>query len=132
VLCKQQKPSLNSKELIIFDYIDIINCIYVNDFLQLPDSAYPTCHSFKRDDPLPHFYIGDKLGKLHLVDSNKFELVKTYEAGHQKAVQGVFHTLGSVLTCSKDGTMKILEPSLGLNELASYKVESAELTGASY
>jgi len=68
------------------------------------------------------FYIGDNTGGLHLIDSTEFDIVKSYKIGHSRTVQGVFHGLGSVFTCSRDGNMKIFEPSSGLKELASFEI----------
>jgi WD40 repeat protein len=96
--------------------------------ISLSNGAYPTCLSFRREAPAPLFYIGDRSGQIHLVNSDLFEIVQTYDIGHKQIVQGVFHSLGSVMTCSKDGHMKVMEPSLGLQELASLKID-AELPG---
>ena len=56
-----------------------------------------------------------------------FEIVKSYGTGTSVTVQGVFHGLGRVLTCSRAGHMQVFEPSSGLNEMASVRVD-AEMT----
>jgi len=85
---------------------------------------FPTCLSFRKEDPVGLFYVGDKCGNVHLLDSEKFEVVQSYQVGHKRTVQGVFHSLGSVFTCSRDGLLKIFEPSNGLKEIRSISVEA--------
>ncbi|GIY03408.1 hypothetical protein CEXT_794941 [Caerostris extrusa] len=57
--------------------------------------------------------IGDVLGFFHVIDptNESFTKEKTYETGHKLKVTGIQHSLGSVITCSTDKTIRILEPN---------------------
>ncbi|GBM80788.1 F-box/WD repeat-containing protein 9 [Araneus ventricosus] len=57
--------------------------------------------------------VGDVLGFFHVIDPTEqsFELVQTYETGHKLKVTGIQHSLGSIITCSTDKTIRILEPN---------------------
>ncbi|ODM95344.1 F-box/WD repeat-containing protein 9 [Orchesella cincta] len=92
---------------------------------KLPKSekpVYPTCMSFRETTiNLPYFYVGDNVGGVHLVDLLKFEIVRSSKL-HNAPVRGVFHNLGSVVSCSKDGKLQIRDPSLALNEIGSVDV----------
>ena len=37
---------------------------------------------------------------------------QTFSTGHSKKVTGLQHSLGSVITCSTDKTIRILEPNV--------------------
>ncbi|CAL8108532.1 unnamed protein product [Orchesella dallaii] len=84
--------------------------------------VYPTCMSFRETTiNLPYFYIGDNVGGIHLVDLLKFEIVRSYKL-HNAPVRGVFHNMGSVVSCSKDGKLQIRDPTLSLNEISTVDV----------
>uniref|UniRef100_A0A2L2YHS3 F-box/WD repeat-containing protein 9 n=1 Tax=Parasteatoda tepidariorum TaxID=114398 RepID=A0A2L2YHS3_PARTP len=57
--------------------------------------------------------VGDVLGSIHVIDpvSGNFDLLKSYESGHKTKITGIQHSLGSVMTCSTDKTIRVLEPS---------------------
>ncbi|XP_067124620.1 F-box/WD repeat-containing protein 9-like [Centruroides vittatus] len=71
--------------------------------------GYPMSLSYGYD----HLWVGDKQGVIHLIDptNEKFNLVETYKIGHVGKITGISHSLGSVITCSTDKTISILEPN---------------------
>ncbi|CAL1271227.1 unnamed protein product [Larinioides sclopetarius] len=64
--------------------------------------------------------VGDVLGFFHVIDPTEqsFELVQTYETGHKLKVTGIQHSLGSIITCSTDKTIRILEPNTNPQPIA--------------
>lgn len=66
------------------------------------------------------------------MDLNSFKIKRTYAGIHSKAVQGVFHTLGSVYTCSSDGMLIVHDPSAELGIVKKIALEKVELPKVSY
>lgn len=57
-------------------------------------------------------YVGDNGGRLHVLDPNEeFNIVKSYDTGHQKAITGVYQAPGCLITSSLDKTVRILSPT---------------------
>lgn len=79
----------------------------VQEVLQL--SSFPMSMSYQEG----YILIGDVAASLHVIDptDEKFELVKSYASGHKEKVTGIHHSLGSIITCSTDKTIRILEPN---------------------
>lgn len=59
-------------------------------------------------------FFGDVNNSVHVIDPahGEFNLVHTIASGHSKKVTGVQHSFGSIITCSTDKTIRILEPNL--------------------
>ncbi|XP_038049594.1 F-box/WD repeat-containing protein 9-like [Patiria miniata] len=70
---------------------------------------FPMCMSYG----LGQLWVGRKDGKVNVIDptQGKFDIVQTYDVGHESKVTGILHSLGSVVTCSTDRTIKIHEPN---------------------
>lgn len=64
------------------------------------------CYKFNQ------LWIGDK--KVHLYDANnnQFNHIDTFDFGHESRIRGLVYTLGALITCSKDKTLKFSEPNL--------------------
>ncbi|KAL3869197.1 hypothetical protein ACJMK2_041907 [Sinanodonta woodiana] len=79
-------------------------------------------------------WFGDKEGKIHLLDASKglFDKIETYDVGHTEKVTGIQHTLGGIFTCSTDGNIKILEPSLDPGVVRTLSVHSGPLCDICY
>ncbi|XP_035218958.1 F-box/WD repeat-containing protein 9-like [Stegodyphus dumicola] len=72
--------------------------------------AFPLCMSYG----LGQLLVGDVGGSFHVIDPTheKFELLQTYPSGHKMKVTGIQHSLGSIITCSTDKTIRVLEPNV--------------------
>ncbi|XP_071634063.1 F-box/WD repeat-containing protein 9-like [Temnothorax longispinosus] len=69
---------------------------------------FPTCMSMRRD----LVCVGDYNAKLHMLDpKNDFELVKSYSTEHTALITGMRLTHGSLITSSRDGTVRISSPT---------------------
>ncbi|XP_054711253.1 F-box/WD repeat-containing protein 9-like [Uloborus diversus] len=56
--------------------------------------------------------VGDVEGSIHVIDPHEdYELLQSYKSGHQLKVTGIQHNLGSIITCSTDKTIRVLEPN---------------------
>lgn len=77
-----------------------------------------------------HLWVGDKQGLIHLIDpiEEKFNLIETYEIGHVGKITGISHSLGSVITCSTDKTIRILEPNANPEVIAKLSL-AGEIAG---
>jgi len=58
-------------------------------------------------------YIGDSSAYLYLLDSthNSYDIVQRYKTGHTGRLSSVVCNLGSTITASTDGTVKIFTPT---------------------
>ena len=66
-----------------------------------------------------------------LYDSISFSLMQTYDIGHKGKLMGVIHTLGAIYTCCSDTTIKILEPSVRPDVIATLSNSTAEVAEVS-
>ncbi|GFT33673.1 hypothetical protein NPIL_552821 [Nephila pilipes] len=57
--------------------------------------------------------VGDILGFFHVIDPTEqsFDLALTYKTGHTQKVTGIQHSLGSIITCSTDKSIRVLQPN---------------------
>jgi len=82
--------------------------------LHIPGGSFPLSLSQSWNS----LYVGDKSGAVHLIDTSqdRFEIVQSYSTGHSSKLTSVVAGLGSVLTASSEGDIRIHHPdrSLGL------------------
>ncbi|KAJ9577389.1 hypothetical protein L9F63_006012, partial [Diploptera punctata] len=73
------------------------------------ENAFPMCLSF--NDNL--LYVGDTKGQLHLLNPSQgqFNIIKAYDIGHSRKLTCVKHGMGSIMTSSSDGTLRISTPT---------------------
>ena len=59
-----------------------------------------------------HLWVGGQT-LVHLYDGSKqlFEYVESVDLDHKSKITGIQYTLGSLITCSKDKTIKFSEPN---------------------
>ncbi|PNF41646.1 hypothetical protein B7P43_G07628 [Cryptotermes secundus] len=69
----------------------------------------PLCMSFSNN----LIYVGDSKGNLHLINpaQGHFNIVDSYKVGHRARLTCVQHGMGSILTSSTDGTVRISTPT---------------------
>lgn len=60
---------------------------------------------------LGHLWIGDRKGFVHLIQPKTFKHFKTYDVGHKNKITGIQFSMGSLITCSADRTIRISEPT---------------------
>ena len=58
--------------------------------------------------------MNDDDSKVTMVNVGRFELVRSYSTGHSGKVTSVCGGLGSVLTSSSAGDIRVHQPDLGL------------------
>ena len=63
--------------------------------------------------------VGDKNGGLRLIDANKMEEIKAVPNLHSTKITGIDVGLDGIVTSSSDKTVKILQPDLSLNVIAT-------------
>jgi WD40 repeat protein len=63
--------------------------------------------------------VGDKIGGLHLVDTNKMQEIKVLPNLHDGKITGIDVSIGGIVTCSTDGKVKILQPDISLATIAT-------------
>ena len=73
--------------------------------------SLPLCMSYKFN----HLWIGGANVDLYDGSNKEFNHVETFNLGHSSKITGIQFTLGSLITCSKDRTLKISEPNLHSN-----------------
>jgi len=75
----------------------------------LPGSHFPICMSWQGNC----LWVGDKGGNLHLVDTtdDAFEVIDTVSSGHSGRVTSMHAGLGSLVTASSDGDIRVLAPT---------------------
>lgn len=80
--------------------------------LHIPGGSFPLSLSLSWNS----LYVGDKSGALHLIDTSydRFEIVQSYSTGHRSKLTSVAAGLGSVLTASSEGDIRIHHPDRGL------------------
>ncbi|XP_064624803.1 F-box/WD repeat-containing protein 9-like isoform X2 [Lineus longissimus] len=91
---------------------------------------FPMCMDYNMNQ----LFIGDKIGRLHLVDASdvKFDLIKTYDPGHVGKLTGVLYNYGSIMSCSTDRTVRIMEPCLNPGNIHTIKSHDAEVAKISW
>lgn len=90
---------------------------------------FPMCISYEYH----HLWVGDKLGFIHLVDptNEKFNIIRTYSSGHVNGLTGLHYSLGVIVTCSRDKTIGIHEPSADPKRISTL-FSSEEVAGISF
>jgi len=82
--------------------------------LSIPGGSFPLSLSLSWNS----LYVGDKSGAVHLIDTSqdRFEIVQSYSTGHRSKLTSVAAGLGSVITASSEGDIRIHHPDrcLGL------------------
>ncbi|XP_069700285.1 F-box/WD repeat-containing protein 9-like isoform X4 [Periplaneta americana] len=94
------------------------------------ENAFPMCVSFNND----LLYVGDTKGRLHLLNPvhGHFNIVESYEVGHTAKLTCVQHGMGSILTSSTDGTVRISTPTQRPENIAVVSSQGGEVTGFDY
>jgi len=80
-------------------------------------------------------YVGDKSGSLYLMDTTNdaFDIVQQYNTGHSGKVTSIVHGLGSLMTASSDGDVRVFHPTRNLDLMATIKnPDCGELAQISY
>ena len=49
-------------------------------------------------------------------------MFQSYDVGHTGKLTGIHHSLGSIITCSVDKTVRILEPNINPQTIASVTI----------
>ncbi|XP_071565457.1 F-box/WD repeat-containing protein 9-like isoform X2 [Temnothorax nylanderi] len=87
--------------------------------ITFPGEGVPMSVSMRRD----WVFIGDSRGKLHLVNPNDFEVVKSYSTEHTNSITGVRLTHGCLITSSMDRTVRIWSPTDPPKPIATLRTE---------
>ncbi|PSN30204.1 hypothetical protein C0J52_21036 [Blattella germanica] len=92
--------------------------------------TFPMCLSF--NDNL--LYVGDTKGQLLLLNPThgQFNIVKVFEVGHTSKVTCVQHGMGSIITSSTDGTVRISTPTQEPQTIAIITSQGGEVTSFDY
>jgi len=99
--------------------------------LHIPGGSFPLSLSLSWNS----LYVGDKSGALHLIDTShdRFEIVQSYTTGHRSKLTSVAAGLGSVLTASSEGDIRIHHPDRGLGLMGTVtNPDCGELAQISY
>ncbi|PNF16360.1 hypothetical protein B7P43_G10497 [Cryptotermes secundus] len=90
----------------------------------------PMCMSFSNN----LIYVGDSKGNLHLINpaQGQFNIVDSYKVGHSAQLTCVQHGMGSILTSSTDGTVRISTPTQRPETIAVISSQVGEVTGFDY
>jgi len=85
----------------------------------IPGHSFPMSMSWHGNS----LYVGDKLGSLYLIDTTNdaFDIVQQYQTGHTGKVTSITHGLGSLMTSSSDGDIRVFHPSRNLNLMTTIK-----------
>ncbi|XP_077276742.1 F-box/WD repeat-containing protein 9-like [Temnothorax americanus] len=87
--------------------------------ITFPGEGVPMSVSMRRD----WVFIGDSRAKLHLVNPNDFEIVKSYSTEHTEDITGVQLTHGCLITSSMDRTVRIWSPTDPPKPIATLRTE---------
>jgi len=87
--------------------------------LLIPGHSFPMSMSWHGNS----LYVGDKSGSLYLVDTTNdaFEIVQQYHTGHRGKITSIATSLGSVITSSSDGDIRVFHPNRNLDLMATIK-----------
>lgn len=90
----------------------------------------PLCMSFNNN----LLYVGDSKGQLHLINpaQGQFSIVDSYNVGHSAQITCVKHGMGSILTSSTDGTVRVSTPTQRPETMAVIRSRVGEVTGLDY
>jgi len=85
----------------------------------IPGHSFPMSMSWHGNS----LYVGDKSGTLYLIDTTNdaFDIVQQYQTGHVGKITSVTHGLGSLMTSSSDGDIRVFHPSRNLDLMATIK-----------
>ena len=97
--------------------------------INIPGQGFPLSLSLQ-DNSL---YVGDKGGGLHLIDASqdRFSLVTSYHTGLSR-LQSISAGLGSVVTATWDGTVRVFQPDLGMALINTVQVLLRIVSAQSY
>jgi len=87
--------------------------------VMIPGNSFPMSFSWHGNS----LYVGDKSGSLHLVDTTNdtFEIVEQYASGHNGKITSVSANLGSLITASSDGDIRLFHPTRRLDPMTILK-----------
>jgi len=87
--------------------------------IQIPGHSFPMSMSWHGNS----LYVGDKSGSLYLLDTTNdaFDIVQQYQTGHVGKITSIVHGLGSLMTSSSDGDIRIFHPTRNLDLLSNIK-----------
>ncbi|CAB4061917.1 FBXW9 [Lepeophtheirus salmonis] len=78
-------------------------------------------------------YCGDKAGGIHVVHVKTLKVIQSYPSTHSNQVTGVHCGLGSVVSCSTDGTVKVFQPDLSMENINVIEdTKEQQMTGICY
>jgi len=85
----------------------------------IPGHSFPMSMSWLGNS----LYVGDKSGSLYLIDTTNdaFEIVQQYNTGHSGKITSIATGLGSLMTSSSDGDIRVFHPSRNLDLMATIK-----------
>jgi len=85
----------------------------------IPGHSFPMSMSWSGNS----LYVGDKSGSLYLIDTTHdlFEIVQQYNTGHCGKITAISSGLGSVMTSSSDGDIRIFHPSRSMEPMTVLK-----------
>jgi WD40 repeat protein len=84
--------------------------------------SFPMCMKLM-DEGVNCLVVGDKSGGLHLIDANKMEEIKVLKNLHSNKITDIDVSMSGIVTTSSDKTVKILQPDMSLNPIATLQVE---------
>lgn len=85
----------------------------------IPGSHFPMCMASQGHC----LWVGDKGGNLHLIDTREdtFQVVDSLSSGHSGRVTSIQHSVGSLMTASSDGNIRVFHPTRQLHLLNTIK-----------
>jgi len=85
----------------------------------IPGHSFPMSMSWHGNS----LYVGDKSGSLYLIDTTNdaFDIVQQYHTGHSGKITSISTSLGSVMTSSSDGDIRVFHPNRNLDLMATIK-----------
>jgi WD40 repeat protein len=89
---------------------------------RLQFDSFPMCMKLM-DEGVNCLTVGDKSGGLHLIDANKMEEIKVLKNLHSNKITDIDVSMSGIVTTSSDKTVKILQPDMSLNPIATLQVE---------
>lgn len=85
----------------------------------IPGHSFPMSMSWHGNS----LYVGDKSGSLYLLDTtnDSFDIVQQYHTGHCGKITSISTNLGSIVTSSSDGDIRVFHPNRNLDLMATIK-----------